>query len=166
MMIRFLLPAALAVALLIGMSAASGFEIDGYRSGMSLAEVQRHAGQLSLIPNSGQTYVMMTPSGPVGPSFTFCDDKLFMYGLTLDGGFPTFNRILERESTRRGNGVYNWRNDDGRSYQLLYFWQDGDATMTLTLLEFIRSPNVPGEISAMQDWNPQKAICQPQPPPR
>jgi hypothetical protein len=84
---------------------AFGFEVDGYRSGLSLAEVQHHAGQLSRITPNSETYVMMTPSGPVGPSFTFCDGKLAMYGQTLHGGFPAFNRILERESTRRGPGL-------------------------------------------------------------
>jgi hypothetical protein len=61
-MMRFLLPAALAVALLTGMSAASGFEINGYRSGMSLAEVQRLTGPLTRLPNS-MAHVMTTPPG-------------------------------------------------------------------------------------------------------
>jgi hypothetical protein len=56
---------------------AFGFDVDGYRSGMSLPEVQRRAGKLDRISGS---YVVMTPSGPFGPSFIFCDDKLSCTG--------------------------------------------------------------------------------------
>jgi hypothetical protein len=139
---RFLLPAALAAALLTGMSPASGFEINGYRSGMSLAEVQRLTGPLTRLPNS-MAYVMITPlPGLLAPSFSFCDDKLFMFGLTLDGGFPTFSAVLEYESTRRGKGDYASLNVEGRN-QLTVLWSESDATtMALNLFSWSTSPNL------------------------
>ena len=83
---------------------AFGFEVDGYRSGMSFAEVQRRSGQLSRLGSSEGSYAVMTPSGPVGTSFTFCDDRLYLYGITLDGGFPALTRVVEQENARLGRG--------------------------------------------------------------
>jgi hypothetical protein len=142
-------------------SQAFGFDVDGYRSGMSLAEVQRHVGQqlnrLSGGDASQPSYMSQSPESLAAtPIFTFCDDKLSSYSLGMDGGFSTFNHILERETARLGRGAYTAMNDEGRSSQLWITWQDGNTTEKLSLIIVGTNP-IP---SASRSWNAE-TICQP-----
>ena len=139
---------------------AFGFEVDGYRSGMSFDEVQRRSGQLSRLGSNESSYSAMTPSGPVGPSFTFCDDRLYLYGITLEGGVPTLIRVVEQENARLGRGVYRLRNDEGHASQLIFLWQDKDATITITMTETVN----PHNLGVTQTWDAKETVCHPERP--
>lgn len=89
--------------------------------------------------------------------FSFCDSKLYYYALTLEGGFPTFTRILERETARLGQGYYSVSNNEGRSHVLTVQWDRSDAVV---LLRVMHLPQVSSDLSVFETWE-QKAVCGP-----
>jgi hypothetical protein len=121
-----LVSASFAVASLIAASLpTTAFELQGYRSGMSLAEVTEIAKRsgwevvpVGFVVSSGNgSYSLRRslPSGALtfGIDFSFCNDRLMSLGETIQGGFDAFARTLEAYTKRFGQGSVSSRSENG-----------------------------------------------------
>lgn len=90
------------VALLLAVPSAYAFDVDGFRSGMTKAEVMRllEAGNYKKISTEGSLVMAMDiPLGETSRhnSFYFCQDKLFRYTKSLRPEFHYFVRLFSEK---------------------------------------------------------------------
>ncbi|GEO18557.1 hypothetical protein MAE02_62530 [Microvirga aerophila] len=114
-----------AASLIVASLPTMAFELQGYRSGMSLAEVTeiaKHSGweivPVGFVLSSGNgSYGLRRPlpSGALtfGIDFSFCNDHLMLLGETIQGGFDAFARTLEAYTKRFGQGSISSRSENG-----------------------------------------------------
>lgn len=134
---------------------ASAWEVDGFRSGMTLAEamtvIRSHGkGVLNRFEVRGavkNTY-SLTLKGKVGwdygyklmsgeltsGSLTFCSDILYGYDRYLAGGFEGFVTNTERETGRLGNPTL--QSFTGASMQISASWSTGNDRLSFGLEKF------------------------------
>lgn len=120
---------------------AIAFEVDGYRSGMSLSEVTavgRRSGwdvaSISFLGSLGDgSYIQQRqlPSGGVeyGRDISFCNHRLMSLGENIKGGFDAFVATVEAFTSRFGKGNLASRSEAGQkgvSSTVTVEWSDRD----------------------------------------
>ena len=133
-------------ASLLGASPVLAFEMDGYRVGMPMAEVQQLwaalGWRLEPIPLlSTGPYQMMWPvptrgqADIVRTTFGFCRDRLTIYMADV-GDASDFVRLVAQETARLGQGRYSVLNLDKTSRpvrSLKFTWRERTWETSLTL---------------------------------
>lgn len=124
---------------------AFAFEADGYRAGMSLEEVRRLSGVLTLAPlgtsSRSRNYVTNGSSSRSG-SFAFCDERLVSYSRTYPATIVGFLSHLAAITKDRGPGSYTsndlpWEESGpGARYRDVSFsWWSGRYRLSLMLTD-------------------------------
>jgi len=140
---------AIAMALflvIISLSAAHSFEVDGLRSGMALEEAKKVLESYSYskiyIKENGirawdypekNTHRMIT--------LIFCKDKLVHLQKHLDPSFDYFTRLIESKRKALGQPINAWSRPTDAilpidSNTISFLWEDGDTVITISYIEF------------------------------
>jgi hypothetical protein len=145
---------------------AHGFEVYGFRSGMTLAAVRelvRARGE-ELVPISGLTkieafFVERKGSKDWGPHLSFCQGRLFALNQNIQGGFEAFTRTasdLQNNLTPSGNKATSTYGPNGLLSMIeLNYIADPNETQSISMTQF------QDKISVTQGWHAQdlSAAC-------
>jgi hypothetical protein len=108
--------ALIACLLLLAAGPSLAFEVEGYRAGMPIAEIQQRKANVGWrwlpLPrfDSMQSVVALAPGNSARETFGFCRNRLSSYMVEAGGGFSTFASAVERETKRLGPGSYTVHN--------------------------------------------------------
>jgi hypothetical protein len=147
-----------AVILLLGASPASTFEVNGYRAGTPMAEVQQRIADIGWRWELASEIGLYQSATAVSPGrsgmetrlgFGFCRGELSDYTTGVGEDPSDFVRLVEQETARLGEARYQATTSEtqfGPSRVLSFIWQEQNWEMSLAMLLFR------GEPSVTQSW--------------
>jgi hypothetical protein len=123
-LIRYLLLCAAAYV-----TAAAGFEIDGYHDGMSRVEVTRIAGKYANVRETGaDTLLALTETGTYA-SFNFCQNKLVSIQQGHPATFKQLSQLVAQFNKLYGQPIHvqavSTPRKTGELNELDFWWQAG-----------------------------------------
>lgn len=135
----------LLLAALIAVSPVRAFDVDGFKTGMTVEEAQavaRGAG-FFLDKPQGTLWTVYETSVSDRQRLAFCNGRLFAYGKPLKD-LSAFIRALSQKTSDAGRGEYGSSGYDGMTpgttIQTMYItWKDGDDGVSLQAKQLDRA---------------------------
>jgi hypothetical protein len=140
-------------ALLLGASPALAFDVDGYRAGMPMAEVQRRVVEMGWrwepSGTGGYRSARAVSPGPSGSEiinvFGFCRGQLVAYNTGVGEHFSDFLRLVEKETARLGTARYEANTDEtphGPFRVLSFIWREQTWETGLSMMHFDKEQTI------------------------
>ncbi len=127
-----------AASMAIGVEAFA-FEADGFKSGMSIKEVEAELRSRGILPRGhgeGNYWRILTPiSDQKIPfrQFEFCGNRLYRYKSHPSGGFDVFVRMTDAEIEKKGRPLFDARLNALDQPQVTAQWTMGGSILRVIL---------------------------------
>lgn len=155
-----------AAVLLAGLgwgSAGQAFEVNGFRTGMTIAEAERNAAEAGYgwegRAGAGRAHLLAPDRSVIG-TLDFCGGRLHAFQRLLGVEAEDFIRQVALEDARLGPGEYRIREQaqhsggrDTAVRTLTFSWRDGGETV---LISFVAAP---GDGRIRRDWDARGTVC-------
>jgi len=122
---------------------ASAFEIDGFKSGMSLQEAKEVLNRYSYrdIDVSKNGILARHPFNNHWINIGFCDGKIVLYQKDLKPRFDFFTKLVEEKRKECGKPVDAWSRPTNvtsniESNSIIFVWKLYDTIITVDYIEF------------------------------
>jgi hypothetical protein len=154
MSLRRIIAAALLSLTLVG--ACFGFEIDGFRSGMSVSDAEAVVARLSFDSTVKEGNSIMLSDHPSRPnprtySLSFCLGRLSQLQKHINPTFATFVRLASEETQRRGPPTTAWATPSPATSRVeansvVFVWKENREYLVTEYIEWVL-PHFHGQLS-------------------